>query len=144
MKELLLSVLAIKTEGYCFLGWVFLLVWFMDLVTWHRRILYFSQLNVEKVHQGRECFRSFNRMTLWFRKDDAECIMETVIAATLGEKCHMPLHAFTIFSYLPLCVDSKLFFSVLLWIKCYFLVIKQKGESNKYTFLSIGIWLSYF
>lgn len=33
MKELLLSVLAIKTEGYCFLGWVFLLVWFMDLVT---------------------------------------------------------------------------------------------------------------
>lgn len=51
--------------------------------------------------------------------------MEIVIAAKSGERCHMPLHAFTVFCYVP---------------SLYYFVIKQKGESNKYTFLNFGIW----
>lgn len=49
-----------------------------------------------------------------FWKCDVECIMEIVISAKSGEKCHMPLHVFIVFWYVPSHIDSKLFFSVLL------------------------------
>lgn len=128
MKELLLSVLTVKTEGYCFLGWVFFVVWLVYVYIWYldiRRILYFSRLNMEKVQQRRECFRNFKRTSLrcWFRKRDVECIAEIVIAAKSGERCDMPLHAFTVFCYVPSPIDSKLFFSVLLLTKCTTLIL---------------------
>jgi len=69
--------------------------------------------------------------------------MEIVIAAKSGERCHMPLHAFTGSCYVRSDGFKIVLFCATVNKMCYF-IIKQKGDSNKCTFLNFGIWWSYF
>lgn len=56
--------------------------------------------------------------------------MEIVIAAKSGERCHMPLHAFTVFCYVPSHIASKLFFSVLQFMRCTLSSNKKENQIN--------------
>lgn len=63
--------------------------------------------------------------------------MEIVSAAKSGEKCHVPLHAFTVFCYVASHIDSKLFLSVLLLMKCTTLSSNKKENQINILFLTL-------
>lgn len=88
--------------------------------------------------QWREFFGSFKMTSLHCRfwKLDVKCVMKTVIAPKSAKRCFMLLHEFTIF-----CFISPRFRVVLF---CAALSSKQKGESNKYTFLILWYLWSFF